>query len=58
MEEMRYCTGEYWAAEIALDGKSEELGFRVYRISRKRHKLTSAVKRIVTFSGNTSGGLG
>ena len=55
---MRYCTGEYWAAEIALDGKSEELGSRVYRISRKRHQLTWAVKRIVTFSGNTSGGLG
>ena len=34
------------------------LGFRVYRITRKRNQLTSSVKRIVTFSGNTSGGFG
>ena len=34
------------------------LGFRVYRITRKRNQLTSSVKRIVTFPGNTSGGLG
>ena len=34
------------------------LGSRVYRITRKRNQLTSLVKRIVTFSGNTSGGFG
>ena len=55
---MRYCTGKYWAAEIVLDGQSEMLGSRVYRITRKRNQLTSPVKRIVTFPGNTSGGLG
>ena len=34
------------------------LGSRVYRITRKRNQLTSSVKRIVTFRGNKSGGLG
>lgn len=34
------------------------LGSRVYRITRKRNQLTLSVKRMVTFRGNKSGGLG